>query len=154
MTQRWIPILVLAQLGNVGLMEAVKNFDPEHDVERGRVHVGGMVGVERAGVGVGFGPSRDSRVAIEGGLDPGAATSNTFAMEWPPHSGVFETFPEIDRVEWFDLDEAARRLKAAQVPVERNLIFHYPFAATPCFWSTVRAMPAIGRRCRSARAAS
>ena len=24
-------------------------------------------------------------------------------------------------------------LKAAAVPVERNLIFHYPFAATPCF---------------------
>ena len=24
-------------------------------------------------------------------------------------------------------------LKAASVPVERNLIFHYPFAATPCF---------------------
>ena len=25
-------------------------------------------------------------------------------------------FPEIDRVEWFDLEEARRRLKAAQVP--------------------------------------
>ncbi len=24
-------------------------------------------------------------------------------------------------------------LKAAAIPVERNLIFHYPFAATPCF---------------------
>ena len=27
-----------------------------------------------------------------------------------------EAFPEIDRVEWFDLDEARRKLKAAQVP--------------------------------------
>jgi predicted NUDIX family NTP pyrophosphohydrolase len=27
-----------------------------------------------------------------------------------------QTFPEIDRVEWFDLDEARRKLKAAQVP--------------------------------------
>jgi predicted NUDIX family NTP pyrophosphohydrolase len=42
--------------------------------------------------------------------------SNTYEMEWPPRSGVVQTFPEIDRVEWFDLDEARRRLKAAQVP--------------------------------------
>jgi predicted NUDIX family NTP pyrophosphohydrolase len=42
--------------------------------------------------------------------------SNTFEMEWPPHSGVVQTVPEIDRVEWFALDEARRRLKAAQVP--------------------------------------
>jgi predicted NUDIX family NTP pyrophosphohydrolase len=37
-------------------------------------------------------------------------------MEWPPHSGTVQSFPEIDRVEWFQLDEARRRLKAAQVP--------------------------------------
>ena len=54
--------------------------------------------------------------AVEGDLDPSTAVSNTYEMEWPPHSGVVQTFPEIDRVEWFDLDEARRRLKAAQVP--------------------------------------
>ena len=54
--------------------------------------------------------------AVEGDLDPSTAVSNTYDMEWPPHSGVVRTFPEIDRVEWFDLDEARRRLKAAQVP--------------------------------------
>ncbi len=54
--------------------------------------------------------------AVEGDLDPSTAVSNTYDMEWPPHSGVVQTFPEIDRVEWFDLDEARRRLKAAQVP--------------------------------------
>jgi predicted NUDIX family NTP pyrophosphohydrolase len=53
--------------------------------------------------------------AVEGDLDPSAAVSNTYEMEWPPHSGVVQSFPEIDRVEWFDLDEARRRLKAAQV---------------------------------------
>ncbi|MEO8145776.1 MAG: (2Fe-2S)-binding protein [Betaproteobacteria bacterium] len=31
------------------------------------------------------------------------------------------------------VDSAGRPLKAAAVPAERNLIFHYPFAATPCF---------------------
>ena len=54
--------------------------------------------------------------AVEGDLDPSTAVSNTCDLEWPPHSGVLQTFPEIDRVEWFDLDEARRRLKAAQVP--------------------------------------
>ena len=54
--------------------------------------------------------------AVEGDLDPSTAVSNTYEMEWPPRSGVVRTFPEIDRVEWFDLDGARRRLKAAQVP--------------------------------------
>jgi len=54
--------------------------------------------------------------AVEGDLDPSTAISNTYDMEWPPHSGNVQTFPEIDRVEWFHLDDARRRLKAAQVP--------------------------------------
>ena len=54
--------------------------------------------------------------AVEGDLDPSAAVSNTFEMEWPPGSGVLRSFPEIDRVAWFDLAEARLRLKAAQVP--------------------------------------
>jgi predicted NUDIX family NTP pyrophosphohydrolase len=54
--------------------------------------------------------------AVQGDLDPATAVSNTYDMEWRPHSGIVQTFPEIDRVEWFHLDEARRRLKAAQVP--------------------------------------
>jgi predicted NUDIX family NTP pyrophosphohydrolase len=34
--------------------------------------------------------------------------SNTFEMEWPPRSGKFKQFPEIDRAEFF-LEEIARR---------------------------------------------
>ena len=34
--------------------------------------------------------------AAEGDLDPSTAVSNTYEMEWPPHSGVVQTFPEID----------------------------------------------------------
>jgi predicted NUDIX family NTP pyrophosphohydrolase len=59
--------------------------------------------------------------AAEGDLDPAAAFSNTYQVEWPPRSGRMQSFPEIDRVEWFDLDEAARRLKAAQVPFLERL---------------------------------
>jgi predicted NUDIX family NTP pyrophosphohydrolase len=53
---------------------------------------------------------------IQGDLDPATAHSNTFDLEWPPRSGRIQAFPEIDRVEWFGMDEARRRLKAAQVP--------------------------------------
>ena len=52
--------------------------------------------------------------ALEGDLDPSAAHSNSFAMEWPPGSGTLREFPEIDRVEWFAADEARRRIKEAQ----------------------------------------
>jgi predicted NUDIX family NTP pyrophosphohydrolase len=54
--------------------------------------------------------------AIEGDLDPAAAVSNEFEMEWPPRSGRRQVFPEIDRVEWFDPIEARRRLKPTQAP--------------------------------------
>ncbi len=44
--------------------------------------------------------------AVEGDLDPEAAVSNTFEMEWPPGSGQGQAFPEIDRVAWFTPDDA------------------------------------------------
>ena len=44
--------------------------------------------------------------AVEGDLDPATAVSNTFEMEWPPRSGRTQRFPELDRVEWFDLATA------------------------------------------------
>jgi Rieske Fe-S protein len=31
------------------------------------------------------------------------------------------------------LDESGAPLRAGRIPAERNLIFHYPFATTPCF---------------------
>jgi predicted NUDIX family NTP pyrophosphohydrolase len=55
--------------------------------------------------------------AVEGDLDPTAARSEMFEMEWPPRSGATQSFPEIDRVEWFDRDEARRRIKPAQAPL-------------------------------------
>jgi predicted NUDIX family NTP pyrophosphohydrolase len=55
--------------------------------------------------------------AVAGDLDPGMAHSNVFEVEWPPRSGRMQTFPEIDRVGWFDTDEARRRLKEAQIPL-------------------------------------
>jgi predicted NUDIX family NTP pyrophosphohydrolase len=60
--------------------------------------------------------------AIEGDLDPRSAISNTFEMEWPPRSGRRESFPEIDRVAWFDPAEARVRLKPTQVPFVDRLV--------------------------------
>ena len=53
--------------------------------------------------------------AFEGDCDPAAIHSNTFTMEWPPRSGQEMKFPEIDRAEFFDLETARRKVKAAQV---------------------------------------
>jgi predicted NUDIX family NTP pyrophosphohydrolase len=55
--------------------------------------------------------------ALEGDLDPSTAQSNEFEMVWPPGSSRRATFPEVDRVAWFELDEARRRIWAAQVPL-------------------------------------
>ena len=53
--------------------------------------------------------------AIEGDCDPANLNSNTFSMEWPPRSGRMLEFPEIDRVAWFDLSEARRRILRGQM---------------------------------------
>jgi predicted NUDIX family NTP pyrophosphohydrolase len=55
--------------------------------------------------------------AVEGDLDPSTAKSNTFTMEWPPRSGSFGTFPEIDRVAWFAPAEARRKINPGQIPL-------------------------------------
>jgi len=54
--------------------------------------------------------------ALAGDLDPATARSNTFEMEWPPRSGRRRAFPEIDRVEWFDLETARNKILPAQAP--------------------------------------
>jgi len=54
--------------------------------------------------------------AFEGELPPGYAVAcNTFELEWPPRSGRWQRFPEVDRAEMFPLPEARTKLNAAQV---------------------------------------
>jgi len=52
--------------------------------------------------------------AVEGDIDAAAIRSNVFEMEWPPRSGTLAQFPEIDRAQWFMLDEARRRILPGQ----------------------------------------
>jgi predicted NUDIX family NTP pyrophosphohydrolase len=40
--------------------------------------------------------------------------SNTFVLEWPPRSGKMQTFPEVDKVAFFSVDEARRKVNIAQ----------------------------------------
>jgi predicted NUDIX family NTP pyrophosphohydrolase len=55
--------------------------------------------------------------AFAGDCDPSQIHCNTFEMEWPPRSGRKQTFPEIDRIGWFGLDEARRKILPAQGPL-------------------------------------
>ncbi|HEY2637701.1 MAG TPA: NUDIX hydrolase, partial [Solirubrobacteraceae bacterium] len=54
--------------------------------------------------------------AARGQLDTSTVRSNTFALEWPPRSGQTQEFPEIDRAEWFTLEEAREKILPAQAP--------------------------------------
>ena len=40
--------------------------------------------------------------------------SNSFELEWPPHSGRMQQFPEIDRAEWFVISVAEEKINPAQ----------------------------------------
>jgi predicted NUDIX family NTP pyrophosphohydrolase len=55
--------------------------------------------------------------AVEGDLDVAAIASNTFEIEWPPRSGKMQSFPEIDRAEWFDLPAAHAKIIDGQRPL-------------------------------------
>lgn len=59
--------------------------------------------------------------AVAGDLDATAAHSNIFELEWPPRSGRMIEVPEVDRAEWFGLDEARERLIPAQVALLERL---------------------------------
>jgi len=52
--------------------------------------------------------------AAESDLDPNDVVPGTFEMEWPKGSGRIREFPELDRVAWFDLEEAREKLVAGQ----------------------------------------
>jgi len=52
--------------------------------------------------------------AFEGDCDPATLRSNTYRVQWPPGSGEWRTYPEVDRAEWFTLEEARRRINPAQ----------------------------------------
>jgi len=59
--------------------------------------------------------------AFEGDADPETIRSNSFRIEWPPNSGTWKEFPEVDRAEWFSLAEARARINPGQLDLLRQL---------------------------------
>jgi predicted NUDIX family NTP pyrophosphohydrolase len=55
--------------------------------------------------------------ALEGDFDPAALSSNLFRLEYPPKSGRFADFPEVDDAAWFALDEARTAILPSQAPI-------------------------------------
>jgi len=61
--------------------------------------------------------------AVEGNIPPGHNhTANLVKLELPPHSGKFISFPEIDKIEFFDIETAKIKIKDAQIPLIERLV--------------------------------
>jgi predicted NUDIX family NTP pyrophosphohydrolase len=55
--------------------------------------------------------------AVQGDCDPTRIISNTFSIEWPPHSGKHSDFPEVDRAEWLGVEPAKEKILKGQSPL-------------------------------------
>jgi predicted NUDIX family NTP pyrophosphohydrolase len=53
--------------------------------------------------------------AVESDIDHETIFSNLFEIEWPPKSGKKQSFPEIDRAGWFEVEEARLKINARQL---------------------------------------
>ncbi len=60
--------------------------------------------------------------AIEEDFERCFISSNLFEMEWPPRSGKRQSFPETDKAEWFNLNEARIKIHPAQLPLINQLV--------------------------------
>ena len=54
-------------------------------------------------------------------LDASKIKSGVFEMEWPPRSGRTAEFPEVDRAQWFDWQEAQVKILPGQWPILERL---------------------------------
>jgi predicted NUDIX family NTP pyrophosphohydrolase len=52
----------------------------------------------------------------EGDIETHDIRSNLFEMQWPPGSGKLMKFPEIDKGEWFTIDQARVKINKGQLP--------------------------------------
>ena len=59
--------------------------------------------------------------ALEKNIDAATIRSNHFEMEWPPRSGKYQSFPEIDKGAWFTIDEAKKKINVMQAALIEEL---------------------------------
>jgi predicted NUDIX family NTP pyrophosphohydrolase len=60
--------------------------------------------------------------ALEADFDLDSFSSNTFEMEWPPRSGKQQSFPEIDRIAYFAVTTARKKILSGQRPFIEELV--------------------------------
>lgn len=54
--------------------------------------------------------------AAEHDFGADAIVSNLFSMEWPPRSGTWQSFPEVDAARWMTLEQARAAMLPSQLP--------------------------------------
>lgn len=59
--------------------------------------------------------------ALEHEIDPEGIECNMFVTEWPPNSGAYKRFPELDRAAYFPLETAAEKIVDGQWPLLERL---------------------------------
>ncbi|MCA1441440.1 NUDIX domain-containing protein [Ensifer sp. IC4062] len=98
-------------------------YDPDEQPEAAaRREVLEETGIAMKGALVSLGELRQkggklvTAFASESDVDVTDIRSNMFEMEWPPHSGRTQAFPEVDRAGWFSLPEAREKINASQRP--------------------------------------
>ncbi len=61
--------------------------------------------------------------ALQSDIEISAVNCESFIkIEWPPKSGKFQSFPEIDKGEWFTIDEAKQKINPSQTALIDELI--------------------------------
>jgi len=61
--------------------------------------------------------------AVEGDIDVTAMKCETFIeIEWPPKTGKYQSFAEVDRGEWFTADHAKKKINSSQAALINELI--------------------------------
>jgi predicted NUDIX family NTP pyrophosphohydrolase len=84
-------------------------------------------GLEPAGEALQLRPCRQAggktvvAFAMQGDFDTARLRSNTFDLEWPPRSGRYQQVAEVDRAEWFTVQEAREKIIAGQRPLLEEL---------------------------------
>jgi predicted NUDIX family NTP pyrophosphohydrolase len=59
--------------------------------------------------------------AKEANFETDNIKSNLFEMEWPPKSGKKSFFPEVDKANWFYMEEAEKKIIPGQTPLLKEL---------------------------------
>ncbi len=60
--------------------------------------------------------------AVEADIPQPFISSNYFEMEWPPKSGKMQSFPEVDKAEWFEIELAMEKILTSQSGFIKELI--------------------------------